>query len=75
MREWARPERRRRAELPKRRRWTGVWVDDSDSCYRRSSEMNVDVRAPIDELSGVRMVREVDPEDHGWALIKRTSNT
>jgi hypothetical protein len=37
--------------------------------------MNVDVRAPIDELSGVRMVREVDPEDHGWALIKRTSNT
>jgi hypothetical protein len=52
-------------------RWTGVWVDDPDSCYRRLSEMNVDVRPPLDEPWGVRLVRVVDPEGPIWALIKR----
>jgi uncharacterized glyoxalase superfamily protein PhnB len=54
--------------------WTGVWVDDPDSCYRRLSEMNVEARPPLDEPWGVRLVRVVDPEGHTWALIKRTSN-
>jgi uncharacterized glyoxalase superfamily protein PhnB len=60
---------------PRGVRWTGVWVEDPDSCHRRLSEMNIDVSAPIDEPWGVRLVRVVDPEDHTWALIKRTSNT
>jgi uncharacterized glyoxalase superfamily protein PhnB len=56
-------------------RWTGVWVDDPDSCYRRLSDMNIEAQPPLDEPWGVRLVRVVDPEGHTWALIKRASNT
>jgi uncharacterized glyoxalase superfamily protein PhnB len=63
------------SDYPRGVRWTGVWIDDPDSCYRRLSEMNVDVRPPLDEPWGVRLVRVVDPEGHTWALIKRTANT
>ena len=58
---------------PRGVRWTGVWVDDPDSCYHRLSEMNVDVRPPVDEPWGVRLVGVVDPEGHTWALIKRST--
>jgi uncharacterized glyoxalase superfamily protein PhnB len=57
---------------PRGVRWTGVWVDDPDSCYLRLSDMNVDARPPLDEPWGVRLVRVVDPEGHTWALIKRS---
>jgi uncharacterized glyoxalase superfamily protein PhnB len=57
---------------PRGVRWTGVWVDDPDSYYRRLSEMNVDARPPLDEPWGVRLVGVVDPEGHTWALIKRS---
>jgi uncharacterized glyoxalase superfamily protein PhnB len=59
-------------EYPRGVRWTGVWVDDPDLCYRRLSEMDVDARPPLDEPWGVRLVRIVDPEGHTWALIKRS---
>jgi len=57
---------------PRGVRWTGVWVDDPDSWYRRLSEMNVEARPPLDEPWGVRLVRVVDPEGHTWALITRS---
>lgn len=60
-------------DYPPRVRWTGVWVDDPDSYYRRLSEMEVEARPPVDEPWGVRLVSVVDPEGHTWALIKRAS--
>jgi uncharacterized glyoxalase superfamily protein PhnB len=54
---------------PRGTRWTGVWVDDADSAYRRLEAMNVEALPPEDEPWGVRLVRVVDPEGHVWALI------
>jgi uncharacterized glyoxalase superfamily protein PhnB len=56
---------------PRGTRWTGVWVDDPDKCYRELIATNVDVSPPEDEPWGVRLVRVVDPEGHLWALIRR----
>jgi hypothetical protein len=63
-----------RSASPRGVRWTGVWVDDPDSCYSRVSEINIDARPPLDEPWGVRLVRVVDQESRTWALMKRASN-
>jgi uncharacterized glyoxalase superfamily protein PhnB len=59
------------ASYPSGTRWTGVWVDDPDDCYRRLLAMDVEAQPPEDEPWGGRLVRVADPEGHIWALIKR----
>jgi uncharacterized glyoxalase superfamily protein PhnB len=55
-------------------RWTGVWVDDPDTWYKRLRSLDVEVSAPVNEPWGVRLVRVVDPERHVCALIRRSAS-
>jgi uncharacterized glyoxalase superfamily protein PhnB len=59
---------------PRGTRWTGIWVDDPDECYRTLVAMNADAQPPEDEPWGVRLVRVTDPEGHLWALIRRADS-